>query len=153
MNKFCTWILLLAFLNGGLACKKTTAYNGDKQARFDFRSVGTAGQTWITYGDLNHYKFNIDYYTRVDSVFLSVWAHVPKEGNKGTIELYNITDSVPIPGSLIEVTTNSAATLYQSSDIKNNFPHKEITLGLRLKSEMNGEPVEFSRSTLFIYKK
>ena len=146
-------VILLALLSGTLACKKTIIGNGDKQVRFDFPGVASTGQTWITYGYMNHHKFNMDYYAGVDSVFLSVWAVVPKVGNKGTIELYNITDNTPITGSLIEVSANSTATLYQSANIKNNFPHKEITLGLRLTGVMNGELVEFHKTSLFIYKK
>ena len=140
-------------LCAGLACKKTIIENGDKQIRFDFSPVATTGQTWITYGSLNIYKFNIDYYKGVDSVFLSVWAYVPKAGNKGTIELYNITDSVPIPGSLIEVNASPEPILYQSSNIQKNLPHKEITLGLRLNGEMSGQLVEFNKSSLYLYRK
>jgi hypothetical protein len=89
----------------------------------------------------------------VDSVFLSFWAHVHNAGNKGTIELYNITDSVPIAGSLIEVHANNQPMLYQSTNITKNFPRKEITLGLRLKGENDGQLIELIKPCLFLYRK
>jgi hypothetical protein len=69
-------------------------------------------------------------------------------------KLFNVTDNVPISGSLLETnSTNDITSYIFSTDIKSNFPSKEITLGLRIRSETEGNMVSVFRANLFIYKK
>ncbi len=126
----------------------------DKQIRFPLPSEITyTGATTITSGQDNLYKFNIDYFIGVDSVIYTIWSSVPTAGNKCSIELFDITDNQPIAGSLIEATTNSEAVLYQSSNIKSGFPHKEITIGLRIKGGIAQQTVNATSGFLYLYRK
>ena len=79
-----------------------------------------------------------------------VWSSVPDSGNKCTIEMVNITDNIPISGSLIEVTSNSESVLYQSGNVIDGFPKKEITVGLRIKGHNDGQVVNATSGYLFL---
>ena len=60
--------------------------------------------------------------------------------NYALLELYNITDNAVIANTLIR-TNNLFATkqILQTNDIINEFPQREITLGIKLSSEINGQ--------------
>lgn len=101
---------------------------------------------------VNIQKFNIDYYPGVDSIFYVINSSV-QNGTSGTIELFNFTDGIPISGSLINVVSNEAGAFYQSGNIFNSFPHKEITLGLRIKNTVSGSYLNAVFGYLYLYRK
>jgi hypothetical protein len=141
------------------ACDKDTDTTiqgnaGDKQIRLVLPgTISFNGAPVITSGQNNLFKFNIDYYPGVDSVIYTIWSSVSGAGNKCSIELFNITDNIPLPGTLIEAPTNSAPVLYQSPNIKNSFPHKEIEIGLKIKGDISGQTVNAVTGFLYLYRK
>jgi hypothetical protein len=136
-------------------CKKTVVNEtpGDRQIRFSIPGNIVYDSVYSLTGEQdNIHKFNIDYYADVDSVIYSFYSSV-QEGNTGTVELYNFTDSIPIAGSLIQVVPNEAVGFYQSGNLKAAFPHKEITLGLRLKGSVPGNYLNAVSGNLYLYRK
>jgi hypothetical protein len=99
-------------------------------------------------------KFNIDYYPGVDSVIYTVNAAITGQDNKGYIELYNLTDNKSIDGSLITATDNQTDNyvLYQSGNLLKGLPHKEITIGIRIKGEVSKD-VRIYQCYLYLYRK
>ncbi|SEB37995.1 hypothetical protein SAMN04489761_0298 [Tenacibaculum sp. MAR_2009_124] len=70
--------------------------------------------------------------------------------NRAILELYNDTDNVLIAQSTITA-ENTEFEILESSNLINNFPNKEITVGLYIKSENNGSSVYFhGKSELII---
>ena len=137
------------------SCKKTndtTVIGGDRQVRFSLPGDIVYDTIYrLTGQQLNIDKFNIDYYSDLDSVFYSFYSFV-QNGNRGTVELYNFTDNVPIAGSLINVVSNEAGGFYQSGNLTVAFPHKEINLGLRLKGSVQGSYLNAVYGYLYLYR-
>jgi len=126
----------------------------DKQIRLTLPgNISFDGSQVITEGQNNLYKFNIDDFAGIDSVIYTIWTSVPDAGNSNSIELFNITDNIGIADSQITATSNSTPTLYQSSNIINGFPHKEITLGLKFKGTNPGQVVNATGGYLYLYRK
>lgn len=79
-------------------------------------------------------------YQNIDSITFLADPWVSNNNNFAIVELYNITDNAIISNS--EIRTNNLYSMKE--DIKkdllmNDFPKKEIRLGIRLRSEINGE--------------
>ena len=130
----------------------TTILQGDRQIRFSLAGDIVYDTMYrLTDDQSNIHKFNIDYYAAVDSVFYSFYSS-GNDGNSGTVELYNFTDSIPIKGSLINVVSNGAIVYFQSGNLKDAFPHKEITLGLRLKESVQGSVFNAVNVILYLYR-
>ena len=131
----------------------TTGLEGDRQIRFSLPDASMQGtKYWLSDQQVNIQKFNIDYYAGVDSVFYSFYSS-SQDGSNGTVELYNFTDSVSIAGSLINVLTNGGDIVYfQSGNLKAAFPHKEITVGLRLKGSVEGGFFNATYGNLYLYR-
>ncbi|WP_026970238.1 DUF7151 family protein [Algoriphagus terrigena] len=126
----------------------------DKQIRFTLPgNVSIDGSQVISEGVNNIQKFNIDDFAGIDSVIYTIWTDVPHADNTNSIELFNITDNIEIAGSKITATSNSTRTLYQSSNIIDGFPHKEITLGLKFKGANPGQFVSATGGYLYLYRK
>jgi hypothetical protein len=131
----------------------TTVLQGDLQIRFSLPGDIVYDTVYRLTGDQDDiHKFNIDYYTDVDSAIYTFYSSV-QNGNNGTVELYNFTDSIPIAGSLINVVSNEAGGFYQSTNLTAAFPHKEITLGLRLKGSVQGSYLNAVSGYLYLYRK
>jgi len=160
------FILLMFFVLIIAGCKKTienpttttvvnhdtTIVQGDHQIRFQLPSVGSDNNMYgLSDQQVNIQKFNIDYYTGVDSIFYSFYA-TNNDGSYGTVELYNFTDSLPIAGSLINVATNETIVYFQSGNLKASFPHKEITVGLRVKGSKPAAFFSAIYSILYLYR-
>lgn len=131
----------------------TTIIQGDQQIRFSLPGTQTYDTAYIfTEPTVNIQKFNVDYYPGVDSIFYVINSSV-QNGNSGTIELFNFTDGIPIAGSLINVVSNQAGAFYHSGNIAGAFPHKEITLGLRVKSFVPDSHLDAVSGYLYLYRK
>ena len=145
----------LTFLIAG--CRKTvedpTAIPaGDRQIKFSLPYAASYDTMyWLTDEQVNIHKFNIDFYTDVDSVFYGFYSFQENDNN-GTVELYNFTDSIPIAGSLINVVSNENNGYYQSGNLKDAFPHKEITLGLRLKGSAQVNYLNAVSGYFYLYR-
>lgn len=132
----------------------TTIQQGDKQIRFSLPGTSTYDTAYLFTDSLvNIQKFNIDYFPGVDSVFYSINSAV-ENGNTGTIELYNFTDNQPIAGSLVNVVrTTNEGVFYHSGNIIAALPHKEIILGLRVKSAFPNKFMNAVFGYLYLYRK
>ena len=145
--------LMLMLASCNKTVNETRALQGDRQIRFSLPGDIVYDTLYrLTDQQSNIEKFNIDYYKDVDSVFYTFYSSVQK-GNNGTVELYNITDSIPIAGSLIKVVSNEAGDFYQSGNLAAAFPHKEITVGLRLKGSVQGSYLNAVSGYLYLYRK
>ncbi|HMG90769.1 MAG TPA: hypothetical protein VK589_11945 [Chryseolinea sp.] len=137
----------------------------DKQTRLDFlfgSSVFNSSNSntgTVLPERVQILRFNKGFYSAIDSVIFVANIWTSDANTNCLVELYNVTDNIPISGSLLS--TNSTVDYYAenlgvyvfSDDIKNGLPNKEITLGLRLRSETEGVTVSIQRAHLFIYKK
>lgn len=72
-------------------------------------------------------------YSKLTSIVISVPMYSAVSDKKCYVDLFNLTDSVSIEGSLIE--TNSAKMIIvNSQNLLNSLPNKPIDLALRIKS-------------------
>lgn len=128
----------------------TTILQGDKQIRFSIPGVYSMDSSYKITDPIEAIpKFNIDNYPGVDSIFYQVYILA---GNSLQVELYDMTDSIALPGTLITATSTGQAVMYQSGNIISALPHKEINLGLRMKaSSSTYTSVLFGY--LFLYRK
>lgn len=84
--------------------------------------------------------FNKSNFDNVGSIFFESDPYVANTSNYALLELYNITDNVLISNTLIR--TNNTFDLKENlttDNIIDNLPENEITLGIRLSSEVDGE--------------
>ena len=83
--------------------------------------------------------FDIRNFRNVGSVYFESDPWVADSSNFALLELYNQSDDTVIPNTLIRVNNlfENRVTL-NSQDILNEIPQKEINLGIRLSSEING---------------
>jgi hypothetical protein len=100
-------------------------------------------------------KFNkSDFAT--DSIVFVTDPFTGGDGNLSIVELYNVTDGVPIAGSLLSTNVPSSNRVFLfSENIFDNLPNKEITIGVKSKSSVDGQYASNSLIGLylFIYKK
>jgi hypothetical protein len=127
----------------------------DKLTRVEIPAAGanTTSAAGIVTGNL--IKFNkADYAT--DSIIFTTDPYTGGSGNHSIVELYNITDNLAIAGgSLSTVFPYNNRTSLFSANIFNNLPNKEITIGVRTKSSVDGQFASNTGTGLFllIYKK
>lgn len=84
--------------------------------------------------------FDIRKFKNVNSITFESDPWVADISNYALLELFNITDNVVIANSLIR--TNSLYNIRENLKTEipiNEFPQKEIKLGLRFRSEINGQ--------------
>lgn len=120
----------------------------DKQINFEL-SLHTnhfIGGSYYGYGDTiwsnpyNHYgsclkNFNKTNYVDIETIVISVPMWSTSENIICYVDLFNLTDSIPIEDSQIE--SNSLAVVYiTSSNLLDKLPDKTIDLALRIKSSV-----------------
>jgi hypothetical protein len=131
-------------------------YDYDNLERIEFGGdFGNNSTTWLVspHETFNLIKFNKLDYATVDSITFVGSLFITNSGATCSVELYNLTDEVPIENSLLESSTE-AYIFKESENIFDQLPDKEITLAVRLKT--NTQHVEARtgvRSFLFIYRK
>ena len=127
----------------------------DKITRLEIPGAGanTSSSTAILTGSL--IKFNkSDFAT--DSIVFVADPYTGGNGNLSVVELYNITDGVPIGGSVLSTNASPSNRLFMfSENIFDSLPSKEITIGVKTKSSVDGQFASNSLigMYLFIYKK
>ncbi|OQP65882.1 hypothetical protein A3860_14920 [Niastella vici] len=150
-------ILFACTLISFTACKKETVTLIDKQVRLELSAVfdvGTSDTTWYmpyyeTYQLVKFNKHNY-IYDRVKSIIFSPSMHTSDQNVSCIVDLYNVTDSVPIAGSQV-VSNDISWHFYESQDIKDALPDKEITLSIRVRSQKMGTFVSTGvRNFIFI---
>jgi hypothetical protein len=127
--------------------------NNDKQILLPINwSANTTNTTPVIGGQL--LKFSKLNYPGVDSIILVTNAYVGDASNTSIVELYNITDNVPITNSTI--TTNnlySATGFLQTGNLYGALPDKEITVGISLRSGTAGKFAATGDPYLILYRR
>ncbi|MBX2840293.1 MAG: hypothetical protein KTR26_00875 [Flammeovirgaceae bacterium] len=95
-------------------------------------------------------NFDIRHYAAIDSIIFSPIISANDSGGQVYVELFNLTDNVPIINSRLVSNAGNFDPVF-TKNILRYFPSKKIDLALRLKSE-TGEEVSGYFANLFIYK-
>ena len=126
----------------------------DEQIRFVMQGGAT---TTSSIGTIRHetlVKFDIRNYIGVDSIIFVANPYVLNASNFAFVELYNSTDDEVITNSLL--TSNNLgndAELINTSNLINEFPKKEISIGIKLRSSLEGEfSASGTSSHLFLFR-
>ncbi|MES2558253.1 MAG: hypothetical protein V4590_00830, partial [Bacteroidota bacterium] len=111
----------------------------DKQIRFKVGDgISTSSTSYSLVSKL--IKFRKTDFIGVDSLIFVASPYTSGGGNFAEVELYNFTDNVVVSNSILSSNTNSASALsLQTGNLFNNIPDKEITLGIRCRSTVNGQ--------------
>lgn len=89
--------------------------------------------------------FDITKYKNVNSITFEsnpyvFYAPNVEHSNYALVELYNFTDNVPISNSLIRANSLPNDKIYlRTNELINEIPQKEIKLGIKLMSEIDGQ--------------
>lgn len=133
--------------------------NGGYDKQIVLEIINGGGNTTSTNGFIGGelIKFNKANFTNVDSiVFVSTSLYCDDtDVNPGAIlELYNITDNLPIAnGKLISSKSFANRGFQQTNNLYNFLPDKEVTLGIRLSSKTQGAFAGVYTSYLVLYRK
>lgn len=100
---------------------------------------------------LSKLNFHIEQYNNIDSIIFKASVRSERENVRCIVELYNLTDEVVIPGSVLFSRIRYQLHSVRSNDLKYDFPNKEIELGVRIRSEQSGNYVEARHFSLLIY--
>lgn len=128
----------------------------DKQIRLEIgeSNVGTQSTDWFNtpFQTFRLIKFNKLNYAHVDSITFVPSLFTPSVENQVYVQLYNWTDHVEISNS--EISSNVNEYIFKESrNLYDQLPNKEITLGIRVRSQSPDYYVTTGiRSYLFIYK-
>jgi hypothetical protein len=155
-------LLLVIIMLIAISCEKeepSADVVSDKQVRFDFQFRSSVWNTdnsttgVILPNNIMLLRFNLANYENIDSVIFTALIWSSQIDNNCYAALYNVTDDQVISGSQIESTMTDAQGEYVfSKDLKEVFPNKEITLGIKLKSQYEGVNVFIYPANIFIYK-
>ena len=130
--------------------------SSDKQILLPINfSANTTSTIPVIGGEL--VKFSKKNYPNVDSIILVANPYIGDATNTAIVELYNITDNVPITNSIIISSNLPGNTTIRpfllSSNVYNSLPDKEITLGISLKSGSQGKFAASGTCYLILYRK
>lgn len=125
---------------------------GDKQIVLPLNfAANTTNTQPVIGGDL--IKFNKNYYPGVDSITLIGNPYVGQTTNTSRIELYNLTDGVVIANSLIETSKlYNERSFLETGNLFDFLPDKEIQVGIRLQSAINGQFAASGTCFLVLYR-
>ncbi|EPR69447.1 DUF7151 family protein [Cyclobacterium qasimii] len=102
--------------------------------------VGSSANTTSTSPTIvSGIPFDIRNYPNVGTVYFEADPYVEKSSNHALLELYNITDNTVITSSLIRTSNRyTEKEFLRTENLINNLPNKNIVLGIRLRSEVDG---------------
>ncbi len=84
-------------------------------------------------------KFDKRNYSGLNSIVFSSNPYSADINSKSIVELYNISDNMPINNTAIKSSQAEHEINYLETDnVYNDFPNKEIDLGIRIRSEKGG---------------
>jgi len=141
------------------SCEKESETYYDKLVRIEIPTNGnsTTSSEWSrNIPGYNLSDFSKEDYRNVDSIVFVSTMRSDYVGNiynsaKCIVELMNMTDTVAIENSLIE-SKSVVLDYFYSKNIYNSLPSKRIDLGIRIRSEIEGIPVFYGYSYLYIYR-
>jgi hypothetical protein len=130
--------------------------NSDKLIRLTIAhdGISTSSTEWYIseYPTYNFHDFNKNDYGNIDSIVFVPSLHSDNSNNKCIAELYNITDGLSIENSQVE-SSSTGWDFHYSENIYETLPSKTIDIGIRIKSENNGQNVSTGIvSYLYIYR-
>jgi hypothetical protein len=100
-------------------------------------------------------KFNKNDYA-TDSIVFVAAPYTNGEGNTATVELYDLTDNQVITKSILSSNQPYENSVFQlSQNIYASLPDKEISLGIKLSDDVNGQIAASGlyNTMIFVYKK
>jgi len=167
MKSYIKSSLLILFLfvpacEGPTGPEGSPGINGinDKQIRLEFGSFGISSTdtSWaITFSTI--IDFNKDYYSGVDSIIFVIHMGSSNLNTNCVAELFNLTDTLAIQGSTVFTNDTTkypgfiiGGTWVYSSNVFENLPSKEITLGVRFRSDRYGNRVNINEGMLLLYR-
>lgn len=131
----------------------------DEEIRLSFGEsfLFTTGTSWIISDNQNEHllKFNKTNYLDADSIVVGMRIATTNASTKSFGELYNITDGISIANTELESSVlNTAPFEYTfSSNIFEDLPDYEISIGMRMRSETGGVQVIGGFPTyIFVYR-
>jgi hypothetical protein len=144
------------------------AVGTDRQVRLPFPSgAGTRSTTYVIsdqqvqqaqylvkfnkldYANVASIKFGVTITAGIDPMNAS-----PSSTNTASVELFNVTDNVPVQNSEVQVTASgSTKTLFvESGDLSASLPAKEVQLVIRIKTSDSNHTASAASPYVFIYK-
>jgi hypothetical protein len=113
--------------------------------------IGNSSTTPKLGGDL--IKFNKNNYPGVDSITFVCNSYVTSSGTTATIQLYNLTDNLPINNSTITTGQLYPPSFLETGNLYNSLPNSTVRIGISLKSSKSGVDVESYLCFLYLYRK
>jgi len=108
--------------------------------------------TVLNENSLSQIKFNINnYYYNIDSVVFKASLRSEQQNVRCFVELFNITEGVPIAGSTLTSKIRYQLHSVRSENVKFNLPAKDMVLGVRVRSERNSNYIEARNFLLLLY--
>lgn len=139
------------------SCEPTGQQFYDKQMRIHicdntYWSIDTVGSVDSLYCTI--VKFNKNNYQRVDSIILTGLFYSQKI-SKCIVDLYSLTDKKVLAYNIIEYQSpiNGQKARKYSNDIYKFLPDKEINLGFRVRTNIQGESAVATDMELLLYRK
>jgi hypothetical protein len=139
-----------------IICNGKNAVTVD-QVRFQLLSLSAMG-TSSTTGELSPAWTHLIKFSKSDfsalqsaSLFAYISTETSSPGSITTVELFNVTDDVPITGS--DLSTSSATRVWVTSgNFLSNIPDKEIEIALRLRTNGPGQSATCIQAYLILSK-
>lgn len=126
----------------------------DKEVRFDLGqgSYFASDASWRQITVARIISFDLSRYPAVDSVQFMGYLYSKNTGVTCSAELFNITDNQSITGSEISASSTSESFAFSTSNFIESFPSKQIDIGIRMKSSIQGENVYLKFPVLVLYR-
>lgn len=130
--------------------------NYDRQIRFDFGFGSGGGYTRNTNWEFLEKAiipgFDLNNYPGIDSVSFQGFIYSEKSHVTSTVELYNLTDNESIINSSISATSSSEIIHSTIINFLDGIPLKEIDIGIRYKSSIEGEKAYIRNPILILHR-
>jgi hypothetical protein len=97
-------------------------------------------------------KFRKSDFSSMRSATLSAYIRCNDAGTTGTVDLYNITDNVPLAGTEISATDTGDGVWVDSGNFWDNLPDKEIDIAMRIRTSIEGSYVLCMQANLTLSK-
>ena len=128
----------------------------DKQIRLNIPAGGhgSNGIDWRILPESSHLiKFSKNFYVNIDSIiFICSFGNDGSSDDSVFVNLYNVTDSLPIANSLLPNNTNPYGWT-ESGNLFDELPSKEINLAIRIRQETLETGGGIASAYLLLYRK
>ncbi len=97
-------------------------------------------------------KFNKQHYVGVDSIIFVATLSSSTSSSRAAADLYNHTDGMVVTRSEVQ-TASTSAVWVESGNIFGSLPDKEVTLGIRIRTETAGARALLETGYLVLYRR